>query len=111
MKILLVDDDPAGLEIRRLILERHGFDVAAAADASSARAAFAAHAPDAVVMDLRLPDISDGLTLLGEFRHTRIIVLCGNRADLDGRDEASLPAVILQKPVRSEELIRAIRGA
>ena len=110
MKLLVIDDDVAGLEIRRLILERYGFEVAAAGDAEAARTAFAANRPDAVVLDLRLPDVADGLALIRDFQGVRIIVLTGNRADLDGREEAGLVAAILGKPVRSEELVRRIRG-
>ena len=108
MRVLIVDDDTAGLEVRRLVLERHGFDVAIAADASSARSQFAAQCPDVVVMDLRLPDIADGLSLIRDFQGSKIVVLCGNRADLDGWEESKMVAAILGKPVRSEELIRRI---
>ena len=111
MKVLVVDDDAAGLEIRRLVLERHGFEVAAALDADTARAEFASNRPDVVLLDLRLPEIADGLALIREFRAARIVVLCGNRGDLDGRDEAKMVHAILGKPVRSDELLRHVRGA
>lgn len=110
MRVLVVDDDAAGLEIRRLILERQGFEVAVAADAASARALFCAQRPDVIVMDLRLPEIADGLALIREFQGSRIVVLCGNRGDLDGREEAGMVAAIVGKPVRSEELLRHIVG-
>ncbi|MBZ5602373.1 MAG: response regulator [Acidobacteriia bacterium] len=110
MKVLVVDDDAAGLDIRRLVLERHGFAVATASSVDAARAAFAADRPDVVVLDLRLPEVEDGLGLIREFREVRIVVLCGNPADLDGREEAAMVAGILGKPVRSEELVRWIRG-
>jgi DNA-binding response OmpR family regulator len=111
MRVLVVDDDPAGLEIRRLVLERHGFDVATAPSGDVARAEFAARRPDVVVVDLRLPEIDDGLALIREFRGSRIVVLCGNRSDLDGREEASMVAAIVSKPARSEELVKQIRGS
>jgi DNA-binding response OmpR family regulator len=110
MKVLLVDDDAPGLEIRRLVLERRGFEVVTASDASAARNAFSESHPDVVVLDLRLPEIADGLALIREFQGTRIVVLCGNRADLDGREEAGMVAAILCKPARSDELLNAIRG-
>ena len=110
MRVLLVDDDPAGLDIRRLVLERHGFEVATATSVSEARAEFSRWRPDTVVLDLRLPEVEDGLALIREFREARIIVLCGNRADLDGREEASITSSILSKPVRIEELVRQIQS-
>ncbi len=111
MRVLVVDDDAAALEIRRLVLERHGFAVAAALSAAEAREAFAAQAPDLVLLDLRLPEISDGLALIRDFHPAKMIVLCGNAADLDHRPEVALVSAILRKPVRSEVLIKTIQNA
>jgi DNA-binding response OmpR family regulator len=110
MKVLVVDDDFTGLNIRRLILERHGFEVAQAASSEEARAEFTADRPDVVVLDIRLPEIEDGLALIRDFQGVRIVVLSGNRADLDGREEAKMVAAILEKPVRSDELVKQIRN-
>jgi DNA-binding response OmpR family regulator len=107
MRVLVVDDDPTALEIRRLVIERRGHAVTMAVSAAEARQAFA-RGCDAVVLDLRLPDVADGLALIREFRHARVIVLCGNRGDLDGREEAKIATLILEKPVRSEVLLDAI---
>ena len=108
MRVLLVDDDAAALNIRQLILERHGHAVTIATDVAGALAMFRAAKPEVIVMDLRLPEIEDGLTLIREFRSVRIVVLAGNRADLDGRPEAALVDQILGKPTRSEILLNAI---
>jgi len=114
-RVLVVDDDPAGLEIRKLMLERRGHQVAAARDVLEARAAFRAAAPEAVIMDIRLPEPEDGLTLIRDFReawpNVRIVVLCGCSTDLDRRPEAALVNQILAKPVRSERLLEAIAGS
>ena len=112
--VLVVDDDAAALEIRKLVLERHGHMVVTATDASAARAIFVENLPDVVITDLRLPDPEDGLALikgLREFRTTgqvKIIVLCGNSSDIEGREEAAMVNGILTKPVRSEVLLKAI---
>jgi DNA-binding response OmpR family regulator len=110
--VLVVDDDAAAVEIRRLVLERHGHTVITATDAGTARAAFMESTPDVVITDLRLPDCEDGLKLIREFRaasvQLKIIVLCGNSADVEGRDEATMVNAILTKPVRSEVLLRAV---
>jgi CheY-like chemotaxis protein len=108
MKVLVVDDDVPGLEIRRFVLERRGLQVTTAADAASARETFLGSRPDVVVMDLRIPDLESGLALIHAFQGVRIVVLCGNRGDLDGRDERSLVETILQKPIRMEELFSSI---
>ena len=111
-RVLVVDDDTAALEIRRQILERSGYEVFTSADAASARLNFAGAQPETVVLDLRLPAASDGRALIREFRaasaELRIVVLCGFAADLDNRPERSLVDAVLEKPIRSEQLLAAI---
>ena len=111
--VLLVDDDPGGLEIRKMLLERDGHRVCTAADAAAARATFRENAPECVILDLRLPSPEDGLALVREFRHAapgvRIVVLAGWGADLENRPERSLVDEVLAKPVRSERLMSAVR--
>lgn len=111
--VLLVDDDPGGLELRKMLLERDGHRVSAAADATAARNKFRESAPDCVILDLRLPSPEDGLALVREFREAapgvRIVVLAGWGADLDGRPEQALVDEVLAKPVRSERLISAVK--
>lgn len=113
-RVLIVDDDSAGLEIRKLILERCGHQVRAAHNKERARIEFAAATPEVVILDLRVPDLEDGRELIREFRAgsptVRLIVLCGNDADLDACDEAALVNRILTKPVRSAFLLDAIAG-
>jgi CheY-like chemotaxis protein len=114
-RVLVVDDDPGGLEIRKLMLERRGHQVTLARDVLEARTAFQVAAPETVVMDLRLPEPEDGLELIRDFHAAapgvRIVVLCGCSADLDRRPEVALVSQILSKPVRSERLLEAIAGA
>jgi CheY-like chemotaxis protein len=111
--VLLVDDDPGGLEIRKMLLERDGHRVSTAVDAASARDRFHELAPDCVILDLRLPSPEDGLALVREFRETapgvRIVALTGWRGDLDGHPEQALVDEVLAKPVRSERLITAVK--
>jgi DNA-binding NtrC family response regulator len=111
--VLLVDDDPGGLEIRKMLLERDGHHVSTAVDAATARGQFREMSPDCVILDLRLPSPEDGLALVREFRdaapEVRIIVLAGWGADLEGRPEQKLVDEVLAKPVRSERLISAVR--
>ena len=114
-RVLLVDDDPDGLEIRKLLLERDGHQVFIAADVATARDLFRETAPECVILDLRLPSPEDGLALVREFREfregtpeVRIVVLAGWGADLEGRPEQALVDEVLAKPVRSERLINAV---
>jgi len=111
--VLLVDDDPGGLEIRKMLLERDGHRVTTAIDAATARSHFRKMTPDCVILDLRLPSPEDGLALVREFRqmapNVRIIVLAGWSADLEGHPERELVDEVLAKPVRSERLVSAVR--
>jgi signal transduction histidine kinase/DNA-binding response OmpR family regulator len=65
--ILVVEDDPPTREFIAEVLCRQGYVVTVAADGSQAHAQLRAALPDAVVLDLILPDIS-GLQLLAEWR-------------------------------------------
>jgi DNA-binding response OmpR family regulator len=107
-RVLLVDDDAAALEIRKRIVERAGHVVALGADADAARRAFAEFQPEVVVLDLRLPDVADGLALIRDFHPTRIVVLCGLAADLDGRPERELIDALVEKPARPDTLLRLL---
>lgn len=113
-RVMLVDDDPAGLEIRKLILGRAGHTVFPAPSAEKARTLARMLEAEVAVLDLRLPDVEDGLALIRDLRTSspalRIIALLGWAADLDGRPEAAMVEQILEKPVRSERLLKAISG-
>jgi len=47
-RVLLVDDDAAALDLRKLILEREGHRISIASEPGSARALFAEMHPDCV---------------------------------------------------------------
>jgi CheY-like chemotaxis protein len=101
-RILLVDDDPGQLEIRRLILERSGYEVVTAAGRDEALARV--EGCGIVVTDLLLPTAGDGVALIDALRaKARIIVLSG----------ADVPASVhadecLAKPCPSRRLLDAV---
>ncbi len=67
-KILIVDDHPSLLQLVTEILQQAGFaNVIQAESCASARLRFQQEKPDAVLLDLMLPD-GDGFLLLQEFR-------------------------------------------
>jgi CheY-like chemotaxis protein len=111
-RVLIVEDNADTLALRKQIFESHGHEVAAASSAGHARELFQADHPEAVVMDLRLPDAEDGLALIREFRarspQVRIVVVAGWLSDLEGRNESAMVDLAVQKPVRTEVLLRAI---
>ena len=101
--LLVVDDDPEQLAIRARVLEREGYKVLPATDVATARVLLDQAAPNLVVMDLRLPTIEDGMSLIGLVgSRAPIIVLTG--AELEG-----LPvARVLRKPCRTPLLLDSI---
>jgi len=85
-RILIVDDHPGFRASARRMLEAGGFEVAGeAVDAASARIAISELAPDALLLDVQLPD-GDGIALAAELSangDAPEIVLCSSR----GADE------------------------
>jgi CheY-like chemotaxis protein len=114
-RVLVVDDDAAALPLRKLILEREGYEVYAAADPVNARALLVGANPEIAVLDLRLPEASDGLALIRDLKAARpairIIVLSGWPLDLEGTPEAALVDRVLTKPIRTATLVDALASA
>ncbi len=71
-KILLVEDDLRVQLNNQEILERHGYTVLLAMDLAEARKVVANMRPDAVVLDISLPD-GDGVGFLEEIRQNLAI--------------------------------------
>jgi CheY-like chemotaxis protein len=69
LSVLLVDDDPASLDVERSSLERYGAQVTTASSGAEARERLRRQRPDVLVSDLRMPD-EDGLQLIRHIRKT-----------------------------------------
>lgn len=67
--VLIVDDDPNIREILRIALERQGFRTDEAPDGAAALTAAAKLAPDLIVLDIGLPEMS-GFDLCTKIRST-----------------------------------------
>jgi CheY-like chemotaxis protein len=111
--LLLIDDDPLQMDLRRRVLERAGHAVSMAATPAEALEAAGRTPPDCILMDLRMPGASDGRALLRDLKRlvpeSPVIVLTGMPQDLESTPEAALAGALLRKPVRSETLFAAIR--
>jgi CheY-like chemotaxis protein len=112
--VLIVDDDAQQLAIRKLLLEAAGHEAAMAGSAPEAECLLEELRPDLLLMDLRLPRLEDGLSLIrsvGERRLTaKIIVLSGWTEDLCDLPEEKLVSRVLGKPIRHEHLLAAINA-
>ena len=67
--ILIVEDEPDILDNNRKAIEDAGYAALTAENAAQAREALANHTPDAIVMDIMLPD-GNGLDLLKDLRES-----------------------------------------
>ena len=113
--VLVVDDEPL---IRWSVAESlsvAGVDVEQAADAASALRAVATTALpfDAVVLDLRLPDMAD-LSLLGTLRQllpdASLVLMTAFGTTQIVADARAMGAAVLNKPFELDELRRLVIG-
>jgi DNA-binding NtrC family response regulator len=113
ISVLVVDDDRTVRETLADFFDTVGYSARTAATASEGRQAAAAHAPDVVLVDLRLPDAS-GLTLLEALRaddpELGVIVLTGH-ADVATAVRAMREGALdfLEKPVDLEALQASVQ--
>jgi two-component system, OmpR family, response regulator MprA len=114
VKILVVDDDPAVSGSLERALRLEGYEVETAADGTSALHALALAAPDALVLDLGLPDM-DGLEVCRRLRlagdDTPVLMLTARDAVNDrvqGLDAGADDYLV--KPFALAELLARLRA-
>lgn len=114
--ILVVDDEPDIRQLMRDILEDEGYVVEVAENGEKARVAFAAHAPDLVLLDIWMPDV-DGITLLKEWSDSgRLdcpVVMISGHGTLETAVEATRLGAhdFIQKPLSLAKLLATVRQA
>jgi two-component system KDP operon response regulator KdpE len=111
--VLVVDDEPHILRALQTSLRGAGYDVAAAATADEALAAGAMRPPDAVILDLVLPDGS-GIDVARELRSwsaAPILVLSvvGDEAEKVAALDAGADDYV-EKPFGIDELLARLRA-
>src|ERR1019366_8581979 len=114
MRLLVVDDDRALRDVLRRALTLAGYDVRQADSGASALSEIAASVPDAVVLDVGLPDI-DGLEVCRLLRRegNRVPVLMLTARDavsdrIDGLDAGADDYLV--KPFDIDELKARLRA-
>jgi DNA-binding NarL/FixJ family response regulator len=117
IKVLLVDDHPVvRVSLRGMLATEDDLEVVAeAGGAAEAVAAVRLHAPDVVLMDLRMPD-GDGVEatarVLAQRPATRVVVLTTHETDSDIlRAVEAGAAGYLLKDASRQDLAQAIRAA
>jgi two-component system, OmpR family, alkaline phosphatase synthesis response regulator PhoP len=110
--ILVVDDEPKITQLVRDYLERAGFGVIVAFDGKKALSVAKTERPDAVILDLGLPQL-DGLDFTREFRKTSnapIIMLTARSEESDKLIGLELGADdYMTKPFSPKELVARVR--
>jgi two-component system KDP operon response regulator KdpE len=113
-RILVIDDEP---QIHRFLtpaLEAAGFEPVRADTAEAGLRELARRAPDAVILDLGLPDM-DGKNVLikaREFYHEPIIILSARDRELEKIEALDLGANdYVEKPFGVGELLARLRAA
>jgi len=113
-RILVVDDDRAVRESLRRALALEGYEIELAADGGEALSKASTAAPDAIVLDVLMPDV-DGLAVCRRLRESgnRVPVLMLTARDAVGDRVAGLDSGAddyLVKPFALEELLARLRA-
>jgi two-component system KDP operon response regulator KdpE len=112
-RVLVVDDEPAMLRALRINLRVRKYDVTTSATGQEALAEAGRRPPDAVILDLGLPDV-DGIEVIRRLRgwsQAPVIVLSGRTGP--GDKIAALDAGAddyVTKPFSMEELLARLRA-
>jgi two-component system, OmpR family, KDP operon response regulator KdpE len=111
--VLVVDDEPQIVRALRVILRAEGYRVTEAATKSEALGAVSVHPPDAIVLDLLLPDGS-GVEVAEEVRRWADIPIIVLSAVGDEREKVRALDVgaddYVTKPFNTEEFMARLRA-
>jgi two-component system, OmpR family, KDP operon response regulator KdpE len=112
--VLVVDDDPALVRALRINLRARGYEVHAADTGASAPRLAASRPPDAVVLDLGLPDMDGGEVIAGLRGWTNVPILVLSAREQSRQKVAALDAGaddFVVKPFGTDELLARLRAA
>lgn len=117
--VLVVDDEPDIRQLVQEILEDENYEVSVAENAESARHARRTRRPDAILLDIWMPD-TDGITLLkewsegaaGEQLDIPVIMMSGHGSVEMAVEATRLGAYdFIEKPLSIAKLLLAVRHA
>ncbi len=115
-QVLVVDDEPELAELIEAMLQAAGFAVSRAASGAAALQVLKSAVPDAIVCDLRMPDM-DGMALWRQVRQshpalaTRMLFITGDALSASAQRffaESACPH--LDKPFAKPALLAAVRA-
>lgn len=115
-QILIVDDEPDIRNVLSDILQDEGYDILQAENAEQARAQFAEHQPDVVLLDIWLPD-EDGVEILKGWAKdnqldTPVIMISGHGTLETAEQAVKIGAYdFLEKPLTTLKLLLTVDRA
>jgi len=113
--VLVVEDEPALLDVLAEILGRLGYDARLAGTATDAYASAQAERPSAILLDMNLPDAS-GTQMLDQLRLLRpdvpVIMVTANADETLARETLTRGAFdYIMKPLDMERLGQVLQAA
>ncbi len=113
--ILIIDDEKNIRRTLTMVLEADGYTTTEAGSAKEARAELAKSSPDAILLDLKLPDLKD-LTLLEEIKShyadVPVVMISGHGTMADAVEAVKRGAFdFLEKPLERERVLETLRNA
>ena len=113
--VLVVDDEAAIRDSLHMILEYEGYRVDEAASGSQALSKVAERAPDAILLDIKMPEM-DGLELLKALRergYEMPVLMISGHADVQTAVEATRRGAFdfFEKPLQRERVLLSLRNA
>ena len=113
-KILVVEDEPDLLEVLEYNLTREGFRVLAARDGETGLKQARAELPDAVVLDLMLPDLAGEevcrrLRALPGLADVPVVFLSGRADSPDLATDDLGPVDLIAKPFDPADVVATVR--
>jgi two-component system response regulator HydG len=113
--VLVIDDESGILDTLRILLKKEGFEVSTAQGGKAGLEAIRANAPDIVLTDVRMPQVT-GLDILQAVKETDAItpvLLMTAQASLQSAIQAVNAGAFyyLQKPFANDELLAILRRA
>jgi two-component system cell cycle response regulator DivK len=114
-KILIIDDSVDSWNLLSTIVKSHDFYSVWAADGMQAMAAARFHHPQAILLDLGLPDV-DGLLILQRLKSDPslrdipvIVVTVRDRKEAEEKARQLGAVAYVSKPVQADELMASIQ--
>lgn len=113
--VVCIEDDPAMIDLIKLILSRHGFDVAGALGGREGLELIREKKPDLILLDLMMPgmsgwDVYHALRADDELNSIPVIVVTAKAATIDQTLGLRIAKVqdYITKPFSPAELIRRV---